>query len=265
MLAEPLLAALSLRLVPRVLLGISGAPGSGKSTLAQALVAAAQRHGVAALALSLDDFYHGRAERLRLARAVHPLLATRGVPGTHDLDLLLATLDALNAASPRRPAPVPRFDKGRDTRHPPSRWRRITRSPQLLVLEGWCLGLPAQPAQALRRPLNALERNEDADGHWRCWVNARLAEYARRLWPCLNPLLLLQAPGWTAVCRWRDEAERPLRRAAAPRALDRTALRRFLQHYERLTRHALNCLPARADWLIVLDGQRRVHAVRRRR
>src|SRR4051812_33755031 len=70
------------------ILGISGLQGSGKSTLATELIDAARRRGWSAVSLSLDDVYLTRAERESLARAVHPLLRTRGVPGTHDLTLL---------------------------------------------------------------------------------------------------------------------------------------------------------------------------------
>jgi D-glycerate 3-kinase len=40
-----------------------------------------------------------------------------------------------------------------------------------------------------------------------------------------------------------------------PGLMDQTALARFMAHYERLTRHALATLPARAD-LTSLDRQR---------
>ena len=247
---------------PRPLLvGLSGLQGSGKSTLARQLAALARARGVACEALSLDDFYYGRRERRRLARACHPLFATRGVPGTHDIALLLRTLDALAAASARRPARAPRFDKGRDTRVVPSRWRRVTRAPALIVLEGWCVGVPPQDDGSLRRPVNALERKEDSDGRWRRCVNAELAGAYARLWRRLDRLVLLQAPSFAVVERWRDEQERALRARGAPRALDRTALRRFLMHYERLSRHALRALPPRADIRVVLDARRCVHAI----
>ena len=243
------------------LTGVSGLQGSGKSTLAAQLVVAAQRAGLAALALSIDDFYLGRAARRRLARDVHPLLATRGVPGTHDVALLQATLDALRTATPRAPARVPRFDKGRDTRLPPSRWRSVPRRPDLVVLEGWCVGVPPQPAAALRTPVNRLERDEDRDGRWRRWVNARLERDYVPLWRRLDRLVLLQAPDYAIVRRWRDEQERALRRRHAPRALSPAALRRFLMHYERLSRQALKTLPAVADLRIVLDARRRVRTL----
>jgi len=243
------------------LIGLSGLQGSGKSTLAAQLVSTAQRNGVDALALSIDDFYLGRAARERLARTIHPLLKTRGVPGTHDIGLLLETLEALRAAQPRRPACVPRFDKGLDTRLPPTRWHRIAHAPELVILEGWCIGVPPQTDAALCRPLNELERVEDADRAWRTWVNAQLDRHYTKLWQRIDLLAMLQAPGFDVVARWRDEQEQSLRARRAPRALSAAALHRFLMHYERLSRHALKTLPARADLRVVLDPERRVRRV----
>jgi D-glycerate 3-kinase len=42
---------------------------------------------------------------------VHPLLATRGVPGTHDIDLAINTI---NAVCSGLPTPITRFDKSTD-------------------------------------------------------------------------------------------------------------------------------------------------------
>ncbi|MFC4818724.1 kinase [Dokdonella ginsengisoli] len=254
---DALLARLKSRRPPW-LAGLSGLQGSGKSTFARQLAAAANARGIGCVVLSLDDFYLGRRARRQLARRVHPLFATRGVPGTHDLALLTRTLDALRRASARSPALLPRFDKGRDTRVAPSRWRRVHVPPRLILLEGWCVGVPAQDEATLRRPLNALERDEDGERRWRGRVNEELAHGYARLWRRFDALVLLQAPGFDVVTRWRDEQERALRRRGAPQAMDRAALARFLMHYERLSRVALRELPARADLRLRLDRERRV-------
>lgn len=243
------------------IVGLSGLQGSGKSTLSDQLATAANARGIGSRVLALDDFYLGRRARLRLSRSAHPLLATRGVPGTHDSALLGHVLDGLADANTRHPVCIPRFDKGRDTLLPPSRWRLVDRSPQLVILEGWCVGVPAEAARALATPLNALERDEDRDGRWRRWVNARLgAEYAA-LWRRLDRLVMLEAPGFAVVTRWRDEQECALRRRRAPQAMDATALQRFLMHYERLSRHALRVLPALADLRVQLRPDRTVQDI----
>ncbi len=245
----------------KVTIGLSGLQGSGKSTLAAQVVAAASDSGVDALTVSIDDFYLGRAARKRLARDVHPLLKTRGVPGTHDVGLALHTLDALRTASRKRPAHVPRFDKGLDTRLPPSRWKKISRAPRFVILEGWCIGVTPQTANQLSRPINSLERDEDPDCVWRTWVNAQIRAHYLRLWKRLDRLVLLQAPSFQVVEKWRDEQERALRNRGALHALSHAAVRRFVMHYERLSRHEMKALPAIADMCIVLDEKRHVKRI----
>jgi D-glycerate 3-kinase len=233
--------------------GIGGLPGTGKSTLAAQVAALARGRGIATTVLSLDDFYLGRRERRRLARRVHPLLAQRGPPGSHDVALALATVDALRAGAG---VAVPRFDKLADTRLPPSRWRRPPPA-RLLILEGWFLGARPQPAAELDGPLNAREAGEDADGTWRRWCNDALAAYAP-LWDRLDWLTWLQAPSFAACGDWRWQQEAQALAARPTRAgMDRHAIERFLQLFARIGGHALRTLPALADRCIALDDRRR--------
>ncbi|MEO8460568.1 MAG: kinase [Dokdonella sp.] len=244
------------------LIGLSGLQGSGKSTFAKQLIAAAKRRGIASITMSLDDFYLPHRERTQLARDMHPLFATRGVPGTHDISLLRTTLAALKTASVAAPAHLPRFDKGRDTRVPRSRWRRVTRPPQLVVLEGWCVGVSEQSIEELLRPLNPLERSEDRHRLWRSYANEKLATSYQAIWKRFAALIVLQAPSFAVVKRWRGEPEKKLRKRGAPEAMSPKELNRFLQHFERISRHALHDLPARADILVGLDPQHSVRLIR---
>ena len=239
------------------ILGLSGLQGSGKSTLARVMKAEAEARGWPTEVLSLDDFYYPRSEREALAREVHPLLRTRGVPGTHEIELLLSVLAALPQASEKIPVAWPRFDMGRDTRIPPSRWPRATRPPKLVILEGWALGLRPQLQAALESPVNALEREEDPDCRWRHWVNKQLRGY-QPLWRKLDALIVLQAPNWDVVRRWRGQQEEDLLARRAPLAMDVQAMGRFLAHFERLSRHALATLPALADSVVEYDDDRHV-------
>jgi D-glycerate 3-kinase len=239
------------------ILGLSGLQGSGKSTLARVMRAQAEARGWATEVLSLDDFYYARSDREALARDVHPLLRSRGVPGTHEIELLLSVLAALPRASDKLPVSHPRFDKGRDTRFSPSRWPRITRPPKLVIVEGWALGIRPQLQAALARPVNALELEEDPDGSWRHWVNKQLRGY-QPLWRKFDALIVLQAPSWEIVRRWRGEQEQELLARHAPLAMDAPAMERFLAHFERLSRHALATLPALADTCVEYDDDRHV-------
>ena len=239
--------------------GLCGAQGSGKSTLAAALVELLRADGLAAASLSIDDFYLTHAERRALAASVHPLLQTRGVPGTHDVPLAQATLRSLRSGGVTA---LPVFDKQVDDRRAPADWPRVEGPLRVTLLEGWCVGARPQAMTALVQPLNALERDEDADGTWRGYVNACLAGDYQLLFGALDLLLLLQAPSFDVVYGWRLEQERKLRERVAAaggdakRVMDDAGVARFISHYERITRHILEEMPGRADVVVELDAAR---------
>jgi D-glycerate 3-kinase len=241
-------------------LGLCGPQGSGKSTLAALLRMLLEADGVSVATLSIDDFYLTRAERAGLAERVHPLLATRGVPGTHDVELAIRTLAALGNEDT---VPLPSFDKARDDRAPEERWRRVQAPVDCVIFEGWCVGAKAQNDAALLEPVNDLERTEDHDGRWRRYVNDRLRDDYRPLFERLDALMLLSADSFERVFEWRAEQERKLRErlaqdgGATDRVMNDAQLRRFIAHYERLTRHILVEMPHRADIVIELDAARR--------
>lgn len=234
--------------------GISAPQGSGKSTLAAQLAGAAAERGLRLASVSIDDFYLDHDARQALAREVHPLLATRGPPGTHDVALACDTLDALRAG---RQAVLPRFDKAADRRLPRAHWP-VLENVDLVVFEGWFLGTPPQQDAELADPINALERNEDPDGIWRRWCNDALGRHYPPLWQRIDRLLFLQPPDFSVVPGWRWQQEQALRRADPARpGMDRAGIERFVCHFERVSRHGLRRLPGIADVTVPLDAQRR--------
>ena len=238
-------------------IGLCGAQGSGKSTLAAAMQRTLVADGARAAVLSIDDLYLTRAERVALAHEVHPLLATRGVPGTHDIGLGLALFAALDNGQRVR---LPRFDKAADDRVPESDWPIVEQPLDVLIFEGWCVGARPQADAALARPVNTLEATEDRDGIWRRHANAALAGRYRQLFARIERLILLAAPSFAVVRRWRGEQEAALRaeRPDGAALQDAAALDRFIQHYERLTRHILDDMPGYADLVLRLDDDRKV-------
>lgn len=237
---------------------MAGAQGSGKTTLGRA---AAARFGAAQL--SLDDVYLTRAERESLARDVHPLFAVRGPPGTHDLDLLTRTVDALSRAGPDNVTPLPAFDKRADDRAPPSTWPLFAGRPRAVLIDGWCLGAAPQDEAALGEPVNALEREQDADGRWRRAVNDALAGPYARLFARFDAVLFLKAPSFDVVLDWRAEQEAGLL-GVPPADLPDTDHRRiagFIRHFERVTRHML-ADGVRADVVAELTESRSLVRIR---
>jgi D-glycerate 3-kinase len=256
---RPLAArATRLRQVRRksVVIGLCGAQGSGKSTIAAATVKLLEDDGLTAVAVSLDDFYLSKRGREQLAKRAHPLLATRGPPGTHDVDLAGAVLDQLRKEG--RVA-LPTFDKAIDERRPRASWRTIATPVDVVIFEGWCVGARAQGAAALAAPVNSLEADEDPSGRWRAYVNAQLDGPYQQLFDRLNELVLLEAPSFEVVLNWRLEQERKLA-ARTGRGMNETEIARFVAHYERLTRSILAEMPARADVVFPLAPDRSLRA-----
>ncbi|MBR9795606.1 MAG: hypothetical protein GYB45_05975 [Gammaproteobacteria bacterium] len=248
------------------LVGFSGCQGSGKSTLV-ALMAKVMRevHGVSTVVLSLDDFYLTKAARAALAESIHPLFATRGVPGTHDLALLNEAISALRQSGPGGAVPLPAFDKALDDRTELVHWRQVSAPVQLIFLEGWCVGLSPQSESELEVPINPMEAEQDPSLVWRREVNRQLANGYGDVFGQLDALLLLQAPSFDAVFEWRWQQEQRLSEQfqkdhpdKPDPTMSRSEVADFVLHYQRLTEHALKTLPDRADFVWELATDRSV-------
>jgi D-glycerate 3-kinase len=234
---------------PPSLVGINGAQGSGKSTVARLVAEALERfHRRRTIILSLDDFYLTKRERERLASEVHPLCGTRGVPGTHDVALLGATLERLANANPSQPTLLPRFDKLADDRLPFGDWITTAGRPDAILLEGWCVGIRATDLPLYTGPINALEQADDPNGAWFRWSLAALAAY-ERVWDQLGLLVSIEVPDLETVIDSRLRQEQGLAAASGRPGMDRAAVTRFVEHYERYTRALWAAMPDRADML----------------
>ncbi len=154
------------------IIGINGAQGTGKSTLAALLtILLTEDHHLSVAQLSLDDFYFTRSEREDLAHEIHPLLSTRGVPGTHDIALALTTIRALTQAEHGQTIELPRFNKAADDRFPLVQYDQVIGPTDVIIFEGWCVCAPPQDDTALRNPVNELEQKEDPQCIWRNHIN----------------------------------------------------------------------------------------------
>ncbi len=241
-----------------LLLGVNGAQGSGKSTLCAFLqLILAEAYGYRVTGFSIDDIYLTRTERERLGRETHPLLVTRGVPGTHDIALGRQTLQKLFDPA-GGPVAMPAFDKALDDRRPQTEWTEYEGPADIVIFEGWCVGAKPQAEAELSEPVNPLERDEDSDGIWRSYVNRQLQGPYADLSGQIDRLIMLKVPDMECVYEWRSLQEQKLAGKTAltdgkQRTMDAEGLRRFIMHYERITRHTLAEMPGRADLTLFLD------------
>jgi D-glycerate 3-kinase len=237
-------------------LAIAGPPGSGKSTLARLLAHLLSLSGKATTVLSIDNYYLGHSQRARLARDLHPLLQTRGVPGTHDWVALLHDFDRLRSGHIAGLL-LPVFDKSADDLEDRSRWRPVEARPDYLIVDGWCLGAPAQTAQELEVAVNDLERSQDALLTWRRYVNSCLEIYHSSLRQRVGQFWYLAVPDWDCVIDWRWQQERELSR---PLLSSREEIGNFLATFERIVRHMLTTSHNWADFRLDTDRCHRLRA-----
>ncbi len=249
------------------MIGINGSQGSGKSTLALFINTILTKIFNKRVAnLSIDDFYQTKSERQQMATNIHPLLQTRGVPGTHDINLLNTTLSELSSDEGK--AFIPRFDKSTDDRHPESEWDEIQAPVDIIILEGWCVGVRSQSAEQLSKPINALEQQEDKQGIWRNYINQLISKDYSPLFKRLDTLIMLKAPSFDCVYQWRQKQEDKLRDKMQGSnkkipddqsgIMNHLQLQRFIQHYERLTINMLETLPNHADIVFNLSADHRI-------
>lgn len=247
-----------------LIIGLNGCQGSGKSTLSDFLVSyLSETFAINALAVSLDDFYLMKKERQTLSEEVHPLFATRGVPGTHDTDLMLDMLECIKQS--HYPIDIPRFNKAIDDRYPLEQWSKVIKPLNLLIVEGWCWGAQAESGTSLLKPINALEEFEDAEASWRSYANQKLQTVYELLYGYIDLWVMLKAPSFDCVYRWRLEQEEKLALKLKDASEEDKAgimspaeVARFVQFYQRITENILASLPKKADYLLDLDDQRQV-------
>ncbi|AGP78250.1 kinase-like protein [Alteromonas mediterranea 615] len=241
------------------IVGINGSQGSGKSTLTSFVeYYLSSVHGKQVVSLSIDDFYFDQSQRNALAIKVHPLLATRGVPGTHNIPLALDTLRNLDSGSRTL---LPRFDKATDNPFPTEQWPVIASSPDFIILEGWCVGATPQSQSELKPPINHLEEVEDPLGIWRSFVNTELAGDYQTLFAKIDYRIMLKAPSFDCVYQWRLEQEHKLAKKAGKNStgvMSDEEVANFVQHYQRITEHALRHLPKESDTVFYLDETRTI-------
>lgn len=248
---------------PTKIIGINGCQGSGKSTLADYLCTiVAERLEVSTVSLSLDDFYLTKAERIKLASTVHPLLETRGVPGTHDVQL---AIDCIKSLAAGKKTVITRFDKSIDDRAPIESLKVTEGKVGLIVLEGWCLGAKSENAEQLSQPINNLEKQDDSDAIWRNYVNNAIQNEYQPLFDLADTLIMLQAPSFDTVYHWRLEQEKKMikrleKEGIANRSgiMSEQQILRFISYFQRVTENILNEMPNRADHLFKLGESRKI-------
>lgn len=250
------------------IIGICGSQGSGKTTFTELFKITLEKgFGLNVVTVSIDDFYLTHSERLELSKTTHPLLKTRGVPGTHDVSMGLDIFKKLMEFNSEQEVTIPRFNKAIDDRFPKKHWNVIREQADIILFEGWCVGAKPQLVEHLERPINHLEAENDSDGTFRNYVNNQLASSYQQWFSMIDSLILLRVPSFEKILEWRYLQEEKLRKlhpqgnSDTNKIMSKAEIEFFVSHFERLTKHMLQSMPQLADCIIDIEENHSMESI----
>ncbi len=240
------------------IIGLSGGQGAGKSTITEILkFILKKKYKLNLCVFSIDDFYKTKKERKLLSKKIHPLFLTRGVPGTHDLNLMIKTIKQLKKKK-FKTVFIPRFNKSIDDRHRRSKWQKIKNQPDVIIFEGWCVGAKHQTNTELKKPLNLIEKKYDPDCKWRKTVNNLLKNQYKKLFNKIDRLVYLQVPNFSHILKWRWLQEQKMKLTLKnKKTMSKSQVKNFIMFYERITKHMMKNSSKISDLTIFLDKSHR--------
>ncbi|MDB9739093.1 uridine kinase [Candidatus Pelagibacter sp.] len=222
-----------------LIIGLAGGQGSGKTTISSILTLILKKYfKLNVFKVSIDDFYKTRKDRKSLSKNKHPLLMTRGVPGTHDVDLMLNFFKKIKNKN-FKSLQIPKFNKAIDNRCQKNLWYKIKTKPDVIIFEGWCVGARPQINSQLKKPINSLEKVYDQRAKWRTYVNNQLKNKYKTLFNQLDGLLYLKAKNFSLLREWRLKQERKLwvqtKNKKNIKIMSSGDVLNFMQTYQRIT------------------------------
>ena len=244
------------------IIGLSGGQGSGKSTISKILkIILKEKYNLETVIFSIDDFYKTLNQRKVMAKIVHPLFSVRGVPGTHDVRLLLNCIKKLRKKKFRKVL-IPKFDKSIDNRLPKKKWQIIKKKPDIIIFEGWCVGATPQKNKDLIKSINLLEKEKDKKKIWRNKVNNELKTKYKKIFNLIELIIFLKVPSFKHVFKWRLLQEKKLKLSSkGKKIMSLKEIKYFVMYYERLTKHMLKNMVKKADTVIKIDNQHRLKSI----
>ena len=245
-----------------IIVGLAGGQGVGKTTISSIIKLILIKYfKLKVFKISIDDFYKTRKERTKLSKKIHPLLMTRGVPGTHDVNLILSFFKSVKKINFRF-LKLPKFDKSIDDRFNKNQWYKIKSKPDVIIFEGWCVGAKAQKNIELKKPINSLEKIEDKSMQWRKYVNFQLTGKYKTLHNMLDCLLYLKAKNFSLLRRWRLKQEKKLflksKNKKNLKIMNKNEVLNFMMTYQRITEQMFKTAKKFSSIVMTLNSQHQI-------
>ena len=246
-----------------LILGFSGGQGSGKTTVTGILKIILKKFFKRRIHVSsIDDFYKTLEDRNKISNKIHPLLKTRGVPGTHDINLVKNFFNIIRKKKFKK-IKLPKFEKAMDNRLEKKYWFNIKQKPEIVILEGWCVGARPQSNSLIKRPINILEKYEDKDLKWRKYVNEKLKKEYKKLFAMIDHFIFMKIPNFKMVFKWRLLQENKLKKKSHlnKKIMSYNGIKRFIMFYERITLQMIKDLSKSASVVMLLKKNHEIKKV----
>ena len=247
------------------IVGLGGGQGTGKTTITSIISIILKKYfKLNVFKISIDDFYKTRKERFLLSKKLHPLLMSRGVPGTHDINIMLDFFKKVKK-SKFKSLRLPKFNKAIDDRCKKKLWYLIKKRPDVIIFEGWCVGARAEKNNTLKKAINSLEKIDDLKLVWRKFVNQQLKSKYKKLYNHLNCLLYLKVKNFSLLQRWRLKQEKKLwlknKKLSNNKIMSKKEVIRFMQTYQRVTQNMIKGAPKYASIILNLNSNHQIKSV----
>ena len=242
--------------------GLAGGQGTGKTTISSLIrIILIKYFKLNVFRISIDDFYKTRKDRINLSKRVHPMLLTRGVPGTHDINMMLSFFKKAKSKKFKR-LKLPTFNKAIDDRFNKKKWYDLKDKPDVIIFEGWCVGAKSEKNITLKKTINSMEKTKDRKQIWRKYVNYQLKSKYKNLYSQLNCLIYLKAKNFSLLQKWRLKQERKLwlksKSKLNLKIMSKRDVLNFMQTYQRITQNMFRYMPKYASIILNLNTNHQI-------
>jgi D-glycerate 3-kinase len=242
--------------------GLAGGQGTGKTTISSIIkIILTKYFKLKVFRISIDDFYKTRKERRNLSKRVHPMLLTRGVPGTHDMKMMSSFFKKTKSKKFKK-IKLPTFNKAIDDRFSKKYWYDLRDKPDVIIFEGWCVGARSEKNMTLKKSLNYLEKTNDQKLIWRKYVNQQLKSKYKKLYSQLNCLIYLKAKNFNLLQKWRLKQEHKLwlknKNNSKNKIMSKDEVIKFMQTYQRITQNMFKNMPKYASIILNLNSNHQI-------
>ncbi len=184
----------------RKIIGISALPGTGKTTLGKWLEAISLKLQFKVVVISIDDFYLP-SDEMKFAIKNNPWNVSRGFPGSHSVKLMHERLLSWKMSGELN---VPVFDKSlRNGLGDRSHWR--SDKPDLLILEGWFLGVKPLSIDHNYQNIKSLKLSSQ-ETLYRSKIQKNLNEYLD-VWSLIDNIWHLKPTKFENMNMWKSNQE----------------------------------------------------------